>query len=95
MFEFEWDEAKNRSNIIKHGIPFEEAKTVFADPHGRLMHDPDHAHQEDRYVLLGMSHSLRMLVVCHCDRKNDSVIRIISARKATRRERQLYKGELS
>jgi|SRR3989304_1955961 len=88
---FEWDKAKSALNEKKHGISFEEAKTVFADEFGRLITDPDHSHEEDRFVLLGMSAKLRILVVCHCYRHGDTV-RIISARKADRSERTYYEG---
>ena len=87
---FEWDEAKNHSNQRKHGVSFEEAQTAFADELGLLIHDPDHSAREERFVLLGLSSSLRTLVVCHCYRADDEIIRIISARKANRRERTLY-----
>jgi hypothetical protein len=87
---FEWDPAKGRANERKHGVSFEEAQTVFADDLGMLIHDPDHSDDEDRFVILGLSSSLRALVVCHCYREGDDVIRIISARKADRQERQRY-----
>ncbi|MHB8877157.1 MAG: BrnT family toxin, partial [Myxococcaceae bacterium] len=87
---FEWDETKSKANHRKHGVSFEEAQTVFADEFGLLIHDPDHSDQEDRFVILGLSSGLRTLVVCHCYRDEDDVIRIISARKADRRERALY-----
>lgn len=90
MFRFEWDDEKNRKNIRKHGISFEEAGTVFADGHARLIQDPDHSAEEDRFVLLGMSQKLRVLVVCHCYRKSEELIRIISARKANRKEEKFY-----
>lgn len=86
---FEWDDGKAKANLKKHRISFEEARSVFYDTYARLIPDPDHSEDEDRFVLLGMSESLRMLVVCHCYRENDS-IRLISARKATRHEQQLY-----
>lgn len=88
--EFEWDEAKNRENIKKHGIAFEEAQTVFLDENAIRYYDPDHSHDEDRFILLGMSAKLHVLVVCHCLREADVVIRIISARKATKREARNY-----
>lgn len=91
---FEWDNNKNNTNIKKHGISFDEAKTVFSDPFARLISDPDHSEEEDRFILLGMSMSLKILVVCHCYRKDDSVIRIVSARKATRKEEAIYKENL-
>ncbi len=80
---FEWDEAKSEANRRKHGIDFEEASTVFADERALLIDDPDHSEEEDRFILLGLSAILRLLVVCHCYRTDDSIIRIISARKAT------------
>jgi len=88
---FGWDEGKDLSNQKKHGISFEEAETVFVDENALLIHDPDHSGEENRFVLLGLSAKLRMLVVSHCYRKNDAVIRIISARKATRMERKQYR----
>jgi uncharacterized DUF497 family protein len=87
---FEWDTRKSASNRRKHGVSFEEASTVFADEHALLIDDPDHSEGEDRFILLGLSSSLRTLVVCHCYRESDVLIRIISARKATRKERELY-----
>ena len=87
---FEWDEEKNQVNIRKHGIGFAEAGTVFRDEHALLLFDPAHSDEEDRYVLLGFSHQLRMLVVCHCYRDKKNVIRIYSARKATKAEQKQY-----
>jgi uncharacterized DUF497 family protein len=87
---FEWDDAKHAANIRKHRVSFEEAEGVFADEHALLIDDPDHSDDEDRFILLGISAHLRMLVVCHCYRSNDDVIRIISARTANRRERKRY-----
>lgn len=87
---FEWDESKSSLNKKKHGISFEEAQTVFVDGNALLIHDPDHSDEEDRFILLGLSSNLRILVVCHCYRKNDEIIRIISARKATRLEQKQY-----
>lgn len=87
---FEWDESKNSQNKKKHGISFEEGRTVFVDENALLLHDPDHSHEEDRFILLGLSSNLRILVVCHCYRKNDEIIRIISARKATKLEQKQY-----
>ena len=87
---FEWDPRKNANNKRKHGVSFEEAQTVFYDDRALLIEDPDESYGEDRFVLLGLSAALRTLVVCHCYRENDSVIRIISARKADRQERQNY-----
>lgn len=87
---FEWDEQKARANEQKHGISFQEAQTVFYDENARLIADPEHSADEDRYILLGMSHSLRVLIVCHLYRENAEVIRIISARKANKKECQQY-----
>lgn len=88
--QFEWDNHKNEINIRKHKISFEEAKTVFCDKNARIIADPDHSQDEDRFIILGLSSALRLLVVCHCYRKNDEVIRIISARKATKNEIKYY-----
>ena len=87
---FAWDKTKAEENAKKHGVAFEEASTVFADENARLKHDPDHSQTEDRFLLLGFSAKLRMLIVCHAYRENDEVIRIISARKATPNERRQY-----
>ena len=87
---FEWDDAKNKSNRRKHAVSFEEAQTVFSDDHALFMGDPDHSEGEDRFVLLGLSSRLRALVVCHCHRDREDLIRIISARKADSEERALY-----
>jgi uncharacterized DUF497 family protein len=87
---FDWDKAKGSANQKKHGISFEEAQTVFVDENALLIHDPDHPTEEDRFILLGLSAKLRVLIVCHCYRKSDEVIRIISARKATRAEQKYY-----
>ena len=87
---FEWDAHKEARNRRKHGVAFSEAETVFSDEHAVLIDDPDHSEEEDRYVLLGLSASLRALVVVHCYREAQGVIRIISARKATRTERDFY-----
>jgi uncharacterized DUF497 family protein len=87
---FEWDENKSALNKKKHGISFKEAQTVFSDENALLIHDPDHSQEEDRFILLGLSSSIRILVVCHCYHKNHDVIRIISARKATRSEQKQY-----
>jgi len=86
---FEWDTNKNVSNKMKHGVSFDEAKTIFTDPFARLIHDPEHSENEDRFILLGTSIHSRLLVVCHCVRNIDS-IRIISARKADKQERNIY-----
>lgn len=89
---FEWDEKKAALNKKKHGVAFLEAQSVFADENALLLDDPDHSRDEDRFVLLGLSLRLRLLVVSHAYRKNDAVIRIISARKATRSEQQQYRN---
>ena len=89
---FEWDPYKAESNYRKHGVSFEEAQTVFDDDDARLIHDPEHSLEEDRYILLGISQVLRLLIVCHVYRENDEVIRIISARLATKSERRQYEG---
>lgn len=89
---FDWDEQKAWSNEQKHGVSFEEAQAVFYDENARIFDDPEHSQNEDRYILLGVSDSLRLLVVCHVYRQNDEVIRIISVRKATKQEQQQYWG---
>ncbi|MBK9441878.1 MAG: BrnT family toxin [Comamonadaceae bacterium] len=87
---FEWDERKATANAKKHGVSFEEAKSVFLDDHAKLIDDPDHSDDEDRFVLLGLSRTLRFLVVCHCYRSEGNIIRIISARKASAHEAKSY-----
>jgi uncharacterized DUF497 family protein len=87
---FEWDEKKNGSNKKKHGVGFEEAQTVFVDENALLIHDPDHSHDEDRFIMLGLSSRLRVLVVCHSYRREQTAMRLISARKATRLEQKQY-----
>jgi len=87
---FEWNAAKAKANAAKHGVTFEEAQAVFSDENAKLIADPDHSDEEDRFILLGLSASLRILVVCHCYRAPGDVIRIISARKATRQEARAY-----
>lgn len=87
---FDWDPSKARENLRKHGVSFEEAQTVFDDEHALLVDDPDHSVGEQRFVLLGLSAPLRVLLVVHSYREDDAVIRIISARKATRSERAQY-----
>jgi len=91
---FSWDDRKERENQRKHGVSFEEAATAFADENARLKHDPDHSQGEDRFVLLGFSAKLRLLVVVHAYRQDDKEIRIISARKAVPKERKQYGGFL-
>ena len=87
---FVWDENKAEINIRKHGVSFPEAQSVFDDYDALQIYDPDHSEEEDRFILLGMSSALRVLVVCHCFRGNDEQIRIISARKATKNEKSTY-----
>jgi uncharacterized protein len=87
---FTWDQGKAAENLRKHGVSFEEASSAFEDENARLRHDPDHSQEEDRFLLLGFSVRLRLLIVSHAYRENDRVIRIISARRATPRERRQY-----
>jgi uncharacterized DUF497 family protein len=87
---FEWDPRKDAQNQRKHGVAFEEARTVFADEYALLLDDPDHSATEERFILLGLSAGFRVLVVVHTYRERDDTIRILSARKATRPERQQY-----
>ena len=88
--KFEWDEKKQKINIQKHGIDFEEAKTVFYDEEALLIPDPEHSTSEERFVILGISKKTNLLTVCHCYRENEEVIRIINARKATTKEKKQY-----
>lgn len=90
--KFAWDRRKEAANREKHGVSFAEAKTAFFDENARFMADPDHSDEEDRFILLGLSSQLRLLVVCHCYREDQETIRIISARKANRSERRDYEG---
>ncbi len=91
MYFFDWDENKNATNIIKHGISFEEASSVFLDERALMFDDPEHSEDgEDRFLLLGMSEEANLCLVCHCYRESDSVIRLISARKATKKEGERY-----
>lgn len=87
---FEWDERKAAANARKHGVSFDEAKSVSVDERAKLIDDPDHSEDEERFVLLGLSSALRLVLVCHCYRSEGNVIRIISARKATARESRSY-----
>ena len=88
--KFEWDPAKNSANVRKHRVSFEEAETVFSDDRALLIDDPDHSAEEDRFILLGLSAQLRTLVVYHCYRGADEIIRLISARRADKQERETY-----
>jgi uncharacterized DUF497 family protein len=90
---FEWNSAKAAANRRKHGVSFEEAQTVFYDEHALEFFDPDHSQREERFIMLGLSFKLRLLVVCHCVREAQSVIRIVSARKATRDEATYYRRD--
>ena len=87
---FVWDPRKNLINQTKHDIDFDEAKTVFFDEFARVIFDPSHSIEEDRFIILGISSKLRLLVVCHCYRESDSIIRLISARKANKQEETSY-----
>ncbi len=90
---FVWDESKNQANQRKHGVSFEEAESAFLDENAQVYFDPDHSGAsgaEDRFILLGMSFHLRVLVICHCYRERDLLIRIISARKADKGEQENY-----
>ena len=94
MLRFEWDEQKNRRNRAKHKVWFEEAQTVFNDARARVFYDEDHSDEEERFVILGLSSAARLLVVVHCHRDASSVIRVISARKATRKEAKIYEERI-
>ena len=93
MLRFEWDPSKATANLKKHGVSFEEALTVFYDEFAVQFYDDDHSASEERFILLGMSSGARILVVCHCERESGDLVRIISARRATRRESSFYGGE--
>jgi len=88
---FEWDDRKEKANIKKHGVSFDEARTVFYDENAIQFFDPDHSEDEDRFILLGMSFKLRVLIVCHCFRESEEVVRLISARKAIKNEQKEYR----
>ena len=92
IIKFEWDENKNSINKQKHKVSFEEAKTVFYDENALVIDDPDHSITEERFIILGMSSQAKLLVVCHCYRESETVIRIISARKATKTETKHYEN---
>ena len=89
---FEWDENKNLSNIKKHGVSFEEAKSVFYDDHAIEYFDIDHSGNDERFIMLGLSYKLNLLILCYCVRESYQIIRIISARKATKKESIHYTG---
>ena len=90
MLHFEWDPQKDLINQKKHGVSFAEASTVFEDVNALVINDPEHSEDEERFVILGFSLQANLLVVCHCYRASESVIRIISARKATKNESRQY-----
>ena len=93
QLEFEWDDKKDKENSKKHGVSFDEARTVFYDEYAIQFFDPEHSEGEDRFILLGTSFKLKALVVCHCFRQEETVVRIISARKADKDEEQVYWSE--
>ena len=96
MIEFDWDDNKAISNVRKHGVSFEEAKSVFYDEQALQFYDGDSSEiGEDRFLILGMSAESRVLMICHCEKESGQVIRIISARKATKNEQRYYKGDTS
>ena len=95
MIKFEWDESKAVANLKKHQISFEDAKSVFFDDFGVQFFDEAHSFDEDRFLMLGRSAEAKLLIVCHCEREHGAVIRIISARKATKRESAFYQGAKS
>ena len=90
MYYFDWDDKKDKKNQKKHGVSFEEASSVFFDEKAILFDDPEHSDEEDRFLLIGMSNKANVCIVCHCYRADDEVIRIISARKATKKEVSRY-----
>ena len=91
QLKFEWNARKASANLKRHGVSFEEARTVFLDEYAKLIDDPDHSEVEDRFVLLGLSSTLKVILVCHCYLEQGNVIRIISARKASRHETLQYR----
>ena len=92
MIKFEWNPSKAQSNLKKHGVSFEEAKSIFYDELAIQFYDNDNSESEDRIIMLGISKELNVLTVCHCERQEGEIIRIISARKATKNERKFYEG---
>jgi len=92
MIKFEWDAIKADSNMKKHGISFEEAKSVFYDELAVQFYQNDHAEGEERFLMLGLSSRHKVLMICHCERNSGDIVRIISARKATKNERKFYEG---
>ena len=92
MIKFDWDESKAAANLKKHQVSFEEAKSIFFDEFGVQFFDEDPSSDEERFLMLCMSSEAKLLIVCHCEREHGAVIRIISARKATKRESAFYRG---
>ena len=92
MTKFEWDPPKAAANLKKHHVSFDEAKSVFYDEFAVQFFDEEHSSDEERFLMLGMSSGAKLLIVCHCEREHGEVIRIISARKATKRESAFYQG---
>ena len=92
MITFEWDETKAAANLRKHQVSFKEAQSIFFDEFGVQFYDDDHSSGEDRFLMLGMSSGAKLLIVCHCERDQGATVRIISARKATKRESAFYRG---
>jgi uncharacterized DUF497 family protein len=92
MITFEWDPAKAAANLKKHRISFEEARSVFFDEFAIQYFDEAHSTNEERFLMLGMNSGAKLLIVCHCEREQGEIIRIISARKATKRESAFYQG---
>ena len=90
VITFEWDDAKASANLRKHGVSFEEASTVFYDPHAVVVDDDEHSYEEERFIIVGLTSAARVLTVCHCYRELNEVIRIISARRATKGEESAY-----
>lgn len=90
MIKFDWNATKSASNLKKHGVSFEEAQTVFFDEFAVQFYDDDNSQEEERFLLLGMSSGVRLLLICHCERDGGDIIRIISARKATKHESSFY-----
>ncbi|OQX16016.1 MAG: hypothetical protein BWK76_12185 [Desulfobulbaceae bacterium A2] len=94
MIRFEWDSDKAAANLKKHSVSFEESRSVFYDEFAIQFFDEDHSESEKRFLLLGLSTGARLLLVCHCERESGNIIRIISARKATKRESSFYGARL-
>lgn len=92
MIKFEWDSSKAAANLKKHQVSFEEAKSVFFDEFAVQFFDEERSHDEERFLMLGYSSGARLLIVCHCERDQGNIIRILSARKATKRESAFYQG---